>query len=172
VLLVRVIFAGDFSASGVFYDRINSRVPIIDEKIINIFKDSDFVHVNLENPITSRNIIVTNGVGLRAPPPTANYLKSCYINVCTLANNHIMDCGLAGLKDTMSILNQNNIKCYGIGGIGKRKEFIILEKNGLKLALVESCTKTGGPIWSGETPGPFSFSIAEVRSIVDKIHAL
>lgn len=165
---MKIIFTGDFSVSGIFKKKINQEAPIIDNRIINIFNEAHFVNINLENPITNNSFRKKKGISLCAPHNTIKYLKSSGVNICTLANNHIMDCGYDGLKETIDQLIKNDILFYGIGGF---PEYVILNKNGIKIALFASCHNEG-PIWEGDNPSPFCLSIKKIKKIVESIKSL
>lgn len=160
-----IIFTGDFSASGIFAKKIQNQENIFDTNILDAFKHSEYVHINLENPITDNDYRDKKGICLKAPPETAEYLIEHGVNVCTLANNHIMDCGMSGLKDTISSLEKNGIAYYGIGGYDK---YIILEKNQLKIALIASVHKEG-PLWDGKKIAPFGFNLKQIKSIIKEV---
>ena len=137
----------------------------IDKEIIEAFQDADYVNINLENPITNASPNKKKGSALKAPLNTAQYLKDCHINICTLANNHIMDCGRDGLDDTIDSLNQNEIQFYGIGGY---YPYLLLNKDGIKVALIASCHREG-PLWDGQNPAPFYFRIKDIKQLIRKI---
>lgn len=162
---MEIIFTGDFSSSGIFSKKIRMQESIFDIKILDAFKHSDFVHLNLENPITDGDYRNKKGICLKAPLETAEYLKEHGVNICTLANNHIMDCGINGIKDTISLLEKNGIAYYGIGGYDK---YIILKKNQLKIALIASVHKEG-PLWNGTGIAPFNFNLEQIRLLVNEI---
>lgn len=164
---MKIIFTGDFSISGIFLDSVIRKKPILDNKIIDIFKNSDFVHINLENPITNQDFRKKKGSSLKAPTNVISYLKEYNINICSLANNHIMDCGESGLLDTISLLNENNIKNYGIGPY---KKYIIISDKDVSIALISSCSKDG-PIWNGTNIAPFGFNLKEIKLIIDTLKA-
>lgn len=83
-----------------------------------IKKNNYSLIVNLEGPITDAKAkLLPNkrGERLKQSSKVVDVLKT--LNVCgvTLANNHIFDYGMQGLIDTISILDQNNIKHTGAG---------------------------------------------------------
>src|SRR5690606_17969547 len=54
-----------------------------------------------------------------------------------IANNHTMDCGADGLRDTLSILAQNNIVHFGAGdNLEKARRPLIVERNHIKVGLL------------------------------------
>ena len=162
---MKLIFTGDFSVSGVFSQKVSSGDEILDRDIQEIFQSADYVNINLENPVTNAPFREKKGIALKAPPNTVRYLKDRYISICTLANNHIMDCGDIGLKDTIDLLNQNGIEFYGIGGY---HPYILLNKDDVKVALIASCHKEG-PLWDGYNPAPFSLKIRDLKQLIKEI---
>jgi len=77
---------------------------------------ADVVVGNLESSISTRGTAVENKkFTLRAGPIAALALKKAGIRVVTLANNHSMDFGPLALRDTLGILDQNEILYTGAG---------------------------------------------------------
>ncbi len=162
---MKLVFTGDFSASGIFFQKISSGDEILDKGILSVFREADYVNINLENPITNASFRKKKGSALKAPLNTAGYLRERYINICTLANNHIMDCGNAGLNDTIDSLNENEIKFYGIGG---HHPYLLLNRGNIKVALIASCHREG-PLWDGHNPAPFHFQIKDLERLIKEI---
>lgn len=71
--------------------------------------------VNLETSITRSESYVPKGINYRASPENADCLVAAGIDCCTLANNHVLDWGVAGLLDTLAVLDRLNIKYAGAG---------------------------------------------------------
>ena len=104
----------------------------------NIFLSADIAIVNLECPLTNNDIpIKKEGPCLRADPNSINGLLSTGINVFSLANNHIMDFGPQGLKETLSLIADKNAHSVGAGiNLGSARKVLYLQKNGYKIALI------------------------------------
>lgn len=163
---MKIVFIGDLSASGIFYKNIEEGKEILDNRILNIFKNANFTHVNLENPITNKQFRTgKKGAKLKAPLKLGDFLKQKNINICDLANNHIMDCGKEGIQDTIQILNKKNIFFYGIG---KFKEYSILEYEDMKIALIASSHKEG-PMGNRSKEGSYYLSNRKIKKIVKNI---
>src|SRR5690625_3439283 len=94
-------------------------VSKLHKSVVNLFGDADFNILNLEAPITSatqRDAILKTGPHLRAhQEAVSNVLNVLNINAVTLANNHILDFGLRGLKDTLKFCGKNRLKTVGAG---------------------------------------------------------
>jgi poly-gamma-glutamate capsule biosynthesis protein CapA/YwtB (metallophosphatase superfamily) len=71
---------------------------------------------NLETAVTARDDAWTGkGIHYRMNPANAPCLASARLDVCTLANNHVLDWGREGLLDTLRALQRVGIKTCGAG---------------------------------------------------------
>jgi poly-gamma-glutamate synthesis protein (capsule biosynthesis protein) len=72
--------------------------------------------INLETSITTSNRYWRGkGINYRMHPRNVECLSSAGIDVCALANNHVLDWGYQGLTETLSTLQQASIKTAGAG---------------------------------------------------------
>jgi poly-gamma-glutamate synthesis protein (capsule biosynthesis protein) len=69
--------------------------------------------VNLETAITARGAPAPKGINYRMSPENIDVLRAGAIDVCALANNHVLDWGMDGLSDTLDALDH-----VGIGRVG------------------------------------------------------
>lgn len=61
-------------------------------------------------------------------------------DIVSLANNHVFDLGEEGLRNTINILKQNNIKYCGAGlNIEEASAPAIIEKDGVQIAILAYC---------------------------------
>ena len=82
----------------------------------NIIRNSDIALANLEAPLTdSVNVLMEKKFVLKTAPAAASAIKTAGFDVVTLANNHIMDYGADGLKDTIDLLDKASIRHTGAG---------------------------------------------------------
>src|SRR5690606_1097135 len=93
----------------------------ISDEIRDVFSQSDYNIVNLEAPVTeSTSKILKTGPHLKSEKEsTLEVLKALNINLCTLANNHVLDYDEQGVLDTINFCKENNIQTVGAG---KNKE--------------------------------------------------
>lgn len=79
----------------------------------------DLFCINLECALTTATEPWTNGsykpFYFRADPPVVQTLREGRVNVASIANNHIGDFGVAGLLDTVRILDEAAIAHAGAG---------------------------------------------------------
>ncbi len=71
--------------------------------------------INLETAITARGAPESKGINYRMHPGNTGVLVAGRINACTLANNHVLDWGTAGLEDTLDALSRARIGMAGAG---------------------------------------------------------
>ena len=68
-----------------------------------------FAFANLESPLTTAPA-VREGYDLRAPPAAVAALRAGGFDALSLANNHALDAGVAGLEETASALQAGGIE--------------------------------------------------------------
>lgn len=67
-------------------------------------------------------------------------LKEMAFDMVSLANNHVMDLGEAGLRNTIKLLDDNGIKYCGAGlNIQEASRPALIEKDGLTVAVLAYC---------------------------------
>ena len=71
--------------------------------------------VNLETSITRSADYDDKGINYRMSPENAECLAAAGLDCCALANNHVLDWGRAGLRDTLAALQRLKIKTAGAG---------------------------------------------------------
>ncbi|WP_299062121.1 CapA family protein [uncultured Polaribacter sp.] len=138
-------FTGDICITGSFEEKIKSNATIFSDEIADELLKSDFVVGNLEGPTTNINTIFNKSTPLKSPVKTINYLHKKNISVFNLANNHILDYGDLGLKDTLSEIK--NEKCSYFGAdVSKEKAItpLIIKKDSISIALfgIAKCNPT------------------------------
>jgi len=75
----------------------------------------DIVIGNLESPVSNIKVVSERKDRLVARPPSLDGLQEAGFNAFALANNHIMDLGVAGLQDTINELARRKIGMAGAG---------------------------------------------------------
>jgi poly-gamma-glutamate synthesis protein (capsule biosynthesis protein) len=72
--------------------------------------------INLETSVTTSNDYWPGkGINYRMHPANVATLTAAGIDACTLANNHVLDWGYAGLTETLDTLKQAQLNCAGAG---------------------------------------------------------
>src|SRR5690606_35908272 len=106
---MKIIITGDFVISQPY------KVDNISSEVYSLFQNSDYNIVNLEAPVTeSTSKILKTGPHLKSEKEsTLEVLKALNINLCTLANNHVLDYDEQGVLDTINFCKENNIQTVG-----------------------------------------------------------
>lgn len=135
---------------------------------------ADLSFGNLEMPFSSSfNSHTSNEISrnFRVPPSYGGILSEAGFDVVSLANNHIMDCGVEGLRETLSTLQRCDVGYVGAGfsDSAARRPFIFA-KNGVRLGLLAYAT---GRDWTaGEnTPGAAALSVQSVLADIESLRA-
>lgn len=115
--------------------------------------------INLETAITSsEDYWKGKGIHYRMHPDNIGTLLAAGIDVCVLANNHVLDWGISGFLETLRILEQNDIQYCGAGENLERAQSPALRSagNGRVLVFGGGTQTSGIPLsWKAgrEKPG-------------------
>jgi poly-gamma-glutamate capsule biosynthesis protein CapA/YwtB (metallophosphatase superfamily) len=114
--------------------------------------------INLETSVTTSNDYWKGkGINYRMHPENIPCLTAAKLDVCALANNHVLDWGYTGLTETLETLKNANIKSVGAGqNLKEAGAPAVVEVEGKGRVLVFSF----GSITSGI---PFSWAASENR---------
>lgn len=103
-----------------------------------ILQQGDIVIGNLESPLTSSGIEFTDKkFRFKTDPRAALALKKAGFTHLSLANNHILDFGAEGLKETLAALAANSIISAGAGqNLTAARKAGITSVHGVKVAFL------------------------------------
>lgn len=107
-------------------------------KVRPFFKEADIVFGNLECTLSkSGETRKDREMALYSPPESIKALKYLGYNILSLANNHINDYGEAGLTETIEVLRENDIPCFGAGrNLGEAGEGAFIERGGVRFGFL------------------------------------
>ena len=71
--------------------------------------------INLETAVTTSGDYWPKGINYRMHPANVDVLRAAAIDCCTLANNHVLDWGQAGLAETLATLARAGFRSAGAG---------------------------------------------------------
>lgn len=86
--------------------------------VLSVWKEykPDIKIINLETSITENNEYwPEKGINYRMHPKNINVLTTAGIDICSLANNHVLDWGYDGLVETIGTLQNAGIQFTGAG---------------------------------------------------------
>ena len=129
--------------------------------------DGDFVF-NLESPITNCQKPAHQKICLRAAD---NYIKATFGRMplaVSLANNHIMDYGHDGFRDTLKALQSSGIQSFGAGTIEENcNNPLILDVGQVRVALLGYvCPSTSPVLAQPNTAGVMPIDLNRIQGDV------
>src|SRR3984957_4293672 len=111
---VTLAFAGDVHFTG-RTARLLSDPATAFGPVAAVLKSADFTAVNLETAVTSRGAPQPKTYHFRTGPAAFTALRRAGVDLVTMANNHVLDYGQAGLADTLAAGRAARVPCGGIG---------------------------------------------------------
>lgn len=84
-----------------------------DSSILDLFKSHDNVCINLETTVGEGGTKVPKAYNFQTSPAALGYAKSAGVTVASVANNHSMDYGSEGFRNTLNNLHENDITVIG-----------------------------------------------------------
>ena len=132
----RLVAVGDLMLSGEVARRHRpgpGPVRMFDEVAL-ILRSGDIVFGNLETPLCNPPVARTL---FRGHPGMAPALAAAGFNVLSLANNHILEYGPDGLRESARALAESGIAVLGAGeGQDAARRPLIIIRNGLRVGLI------------------------------------
>ena len=109
-------FGGEIGSKGRrrFVDLANKEgYDYFFDGVRQVFENDDLTIVNLEGPLTTAVKSNKHGFVFKGDPEYVNILTGSSVELCNLANNHTLDYGKNGLKDTVNVLETAKIGYCG-----------------------------------------------------------
>ncbi len=144
---MKLSFIGDINFRNFDYITKEQSQIILSEALKEL-ADTDYRIVNLETPLADKQKykpIIKSGPNHIYSPECISFLNTLKADFAVLANNHLGDYGEGALKDTVKLLDQNNIKYLGAGNnITEAYKSVYLEKDGITVSLIAACENEFG----------------------------
>jgi len=165
---LQIMFVGDIMSHGpqlqAAYQATDKTYDYTEnfKYVKTIFQQADFVIGNLETTLGVKPY--AGYPQFSAPPALAKACRDAGINVLATANNHSCDKGRRGIVKTLDMLDSLQILHTGTYRNQKEKQeknALIVEKNGIKLALLNYTYGTNGiPV-----PAPTQVNLIDTTAI-------
>jgi len=111
---VTLAFAGDVHFTG-RTARLLSDPATAFGPAAAVLRAADFTAVNLETAVTGRGTPQPKAYHFRTVPAAFTALRDAGVSLVTMANNHVLDYGQAGLADTLAAARAARFPYVGIG---------------------------------------------------------
>jgi len=112
---VTLAFGGDVHFEGAIGSRLAANPATTFGPIAAVLRRADLAVVNLETAITEGGTPAPKEFTFRAPPSALTALKGAGVDVASMANNHGMDYGISGLRDSLAAAKAARFPVVGIG---------------------------------------------------------
>ena len=145
---------------------------LVGQDLFDVLQAADYRIFNLEVPLTDDATPIDKcGPALIAPTSTVAGYKALGVDLCTIANNHIMDQGPQGISSTLRLLEANGISYVGGGNnLQAACKPYIFEKDGKTIG-VYACAEHEFTIAQESYPGANPFDPLESPDHVASLKA-
>ena len=176
---MKILVAGDFCDKNRVKSAIREeKYALMFDGIKNVVHQADLSIANFEFPIAENKAkpIPKWGPNLIGQRKAVDAIKYAGFNVCTLANNHILDQGADCCMDTMRLLEKSGIRTVGVGrNLNEAERVLYIEGNEETIAIINCCenefsiaTKTS-PGSNPLNPVKQYYQITEARQKADYV---
>lgn len=153
---MKVLIAGDFCPQNRVAKAFeNAEFELVLGDVKRVLQTVDYSIVNFECPIVKGCAVPINkwGPNLKCSIKGMEAVKYAGFNCVTLANNHFLDYGSEGVKDTLEVCSKLGIDSVGGGkNITEASKVLYKEIKGEKIAIINCCEHEFS-IASDSTPG-------------------
>ncbi len=134
-----IVLVGDTAFTGIISTDPNSNIKRYSELALLLKrKEASLVFANLEVPVKARfaRNEFKNIIHYSDSEVTAALLKFLNISCVSLANNHIYDCKMPGLKATINLLDNLGIYHTGAGWTSEQCDPVIIEESDTRIGFI------------------------------------
>jgi poly-gamma-glutamate capsule biosynthesis protein CapA/YwtB (metallophosphatase superfamily) len=146
------------------------------DSTLPLLRRAPIVLGNLEGPFAEKARRQERNFSYRVDVRLASSLSRAGINVVTLANNHLMDCGRSGVLETLDALSNANVFALGAGTNERTAhEPVILHAGKMRIGLLgyywnrRTAATADRPGSAMDPPEALAADIGALRERVDRI---
>lgn len=146
------------------------------EGVSNVTSNVDLLLINFENAATSSNDAVKPDIPLKCNPNYAVLARANNNTVAALANNHVCDYGIQGMRDTINALNEVNITTIGAGNNeAEAHQNVTQEINGRQITILNYMDSNNFaeysydvlPYANGSSPGYSAYDSEDAKNQIE-----
>ncbi|MFL6138591.1 MAG: CapA family protein [Frankiaceae bacterium] len=161
-----IAFGGDVHFMGVDAARLAADPSTAMGPIASVLRRADLAMVNLETAVTTRGTPAAKTYVFRAPPAALAALRAAGVDVATMANNHGMDYGLTGLRDSLAAARAAGFPVVGIGldAAAAFRPYRVTVK-GQRIAVIGATQVLDSSLAAAWTAGPGKPGLASAKDV-------
>lgn len=139
-MAVKIIIGADTAPTATNEDKFKegNAAELFTEQLLEKFGSADLLCLNLETTLTNAPVTAKYpGPYLTAKPETVATLAKLSNLVLNTGNNHTLDCGEAGIMETINTLKKAGIQNFGAGAdINEASKPYIFKKDGITIGIL------------------------------------
>ena len=161
---VRLAFGGDVHFESPIRERLSASPKSVLAPVTPVLRRADIAMVNLETAVTDRGEPAVKAYTFRAPRSAFAALRAGGVDVVTAANNHGMDYGTEGLRDTLAAARRAHVPMVGAGWNDRQayKPFRT-EVRGQRIAIIGATQVLDANLITAWTAAPAKMGLASAK---------
>jgi poly-gamma-glutamate capsule biosynthesis protein CapA/YwtB (metallophosphatase superfamily) len=163
---VVLAFGGDVHFEGTPGAELAANPALVMASIAPVLRRADLAVVNLETAVTSGGTQVAKQFTFRAPPSAFAALRAGGVDVASMANNHGMDFGESGLRNSLAAAKRYRFPVIGIG-LDAKQAYRPFRRtiNGQRIAVIGATQVLDDELISAWTAGPHKPGLASAKDV-------
>lgn len=159
-------FAGDVHFEGTAGAELASSPALVMASIAPVLRRADLAVVNLETAVTNGGTQTSKEFVFRAPPSAFAALRDGGVDVASMANNHGMDFGESGLRDSLAAAKSYRFPVIGIG-LDAKQAYRPFRRtiNGRRIAVIGATQVLDDELISAWSAGPHKPGLASAKDV-------
>ena len=161
---VTLAFGGDIHFESPIRERLAASPASVLAPIAPVLRRADVAVVNLEAAVTDGGAPAAKAYTFRAPASAFDALAAGGVDVANVANNHGMDYGPNGLRDTLTAARRKGMPVIG-AGLTEEQAYAPhrVRVNGQRLAVIGATQVLDDHLIGAWTAGPAKLGLASAK---------
>jgi len=170
---VVLAFGGDVHFEGALDSRLSTDPEHALAPIAPVLRSADIAVVNLETAVTNGGSPTAKEFTFRAPATAFAALRGAEVDVASMANNHGLDYGLDGLRDSLAAAKRYRFPLIGIG-LDDAQAYRPFRRtvNGQRIAVIGATQVLDDELISAWTAGPGKPGLASAKNVPRLLRAV
>jgi poly-gamma-glutamate capsule biosynthesis protein CapA/YwtB (metallophosphatase superfamily) len=163
---VVLAFGGDVHFEGVLESGLARNASTVLDPIEPVFRRADLAVVNLETAVTTAGSPAPKQFVFRAPATAFAALRGGGVDVASMANNHGLDYGVEGLRDSLAAARRYRFPVVGIG-LDAKQAYRPFRRTigGHRIAVIGATQVLDDHLVSAWTAGPGKPGLASAKDV-------
>lgn len=143
---IKILVCGDYypysEIAGFVKDRDDDDCSSLFGNLLPLLDDSDLSAINIEFPLTNLEKPKTKRKLYKGEPATIEPIVQAGFSLVCLSNNHILDYGQQGMRDTMTLVKNKGMDVVGCGrNLSEARKPYMISRDGIQVAILNISEK-------------------------------